>query len=67
MYVSALGGWIYPKVDTDKVTSAWENKNLKLRYKETKETANVKVSEKDGSHEYGTVTIEKGTPVTKFM
>lgn len=41
MYVSSLNGWVYPKVDQDKVTNNWTNPNYVIKYKETKETRNV--------------------------
>lgn len=41
MYVPSLNGWIYPKVDQDKVTNNWTNPNYVIKYKETKETRNV--------------------------
>lgn len=62
---SVFEGWY-----TDNTyTTRWEftnpvNQDMTLYAKWRAETADVKVSEKDGSKEYGIVTIEKGTPVT---
>ena len=41
MYIPSLNGWVYPKVDQDKVTNNWTNPNYVIKYKETKETRNV--------------------------
>ena len=49
--------------------TAWDfNKtvddDMTLYAKWRADTANVKVSEKDGNKEYGTITVDKGTPIT---
>lgn len=61
---SIFEGWY-----TDKTyATAWTfanpvNQDMTLYAKWRTETANVKVTEKDGK-EYGTITVDKGTPIT---
>ena len=62
---SIFEGWYTDKTYAIKWTFTDPvNQDMTLYAKWRTETANVKVSEKDGSKEYGTVTVEKGSPVT---
>lgn len=62
---SIFEGWYTDKTYATKWTFTDPvNQDMTLYAKWKAETADVKISEKDGSKDYGTVTVNKGTPIT---
>ena len=66
---------IYPKVDENKVSSNWSDASVSLVYGDDtaaatqkwtlkKSTADISIKEKDGSADYGTITVKKNDKIS---
>lgn len=66
---------IYPKVDENKVSSNWSDASVSLVYGDDtaaatqewtlkKSTADISIREKDGSTDYGTITVKKNDKIS---